>query len=44
MVFMKKIAVLLVICFITAIFVSSCNEKACPAYSKNETEQAETNA
>lgn len=43
MVFMKKIAVLLVICFITAIFVSSCNEKACPAYSKNETEQAETN-
>lgn len=43
MVFMKKIAVLLVLCFITAIFVSSCNEKACPAYSKNETEQAEDN-
>ena len=40
---MKKIAVLLVICFITAIFVSSCNEKACPAYSQNETVQAETN-
>lgn len=38
---MKKIAVLLVICIITAIFVISCNEKACPAYSKNETEQSE---
>jgi hypothetical protein len=43
MVFMKKIAVLIVVCFITAIFVSSCNEKACPAYSKTETEQAENN-
>lgn len=40
---MKKIAVLFAVCIITAIFVSSCNEKACPAYSKTETEQAENN-
>ncbi len=43
MVFMKKIAVLLVVCFITAIFISSCNEKACPAYSKIETEKTDNN-
>jgi uncharacterized alpha/beta hydrolase family protein len=40
---MKKIAVILVICFITAIFVSACNEKSCPAYSQTETSQAENN-
>jgi hypothetical protein len=36
---MKKIAVLLVIAFIVALAVSSCNSKACPAYSKANTEQ-----
>jgi len=40
---MKKVAVILVITFITALFVSSCNEKACPAYSKAETSQTDNN-
>jgi len=40
---MKKYAVILVICFIAAIFASACSEKACPAYSKAETSQAENN-
>lgn len=40
---MKKLAIILVVCFITAVFVSSCNEKACPAYSKAETQQTESN-
>ena len=31
---MKKIAVILLITFITAIVISSCNKKECPAYSK----------
>jgi len=43
MVFMKKIAVILAVCFITAICMSSCNEKACPAYSKTGTAQTESN-
>ncbi len=38
---MKKIGFLLVILFITAITVSSCNKEACPAYSQAATEQAE---
>jgi hypothetical protein len=36
---MKKIAVLLIVAFITALAVSSCNKKECPAYSKAITEQ-----
>jgi hypothetical protein len=40
---MKKIAVILVIVFITALFVSACNEKSCPAYSKAEASQNENN-
>ena len=32
---MKKIAVLLVITFILALAVSSCNNKTCPAYRSN---------
>jgi outer membrane protein assembly factor BamE (lipoprotein component of BamABCDE complex) len=36
---MKKITVILVIAFIVALAVSSCNTKACPAYSKADTEQ-----
>jgi len=31
---MKKIAVIFLVTFITAIVVSSCNKKDCPAYSK----------
>ncbi len=36
---MKKFAVLLIVAFITALVVSSCNKKECPAYSKVVTEQ-----
>jgi hypothetical protein len=36
---MKKIAVILVLFFVTVFIVSSCNSKACPAYSNAETEQ-----
>ena len=32
---MKKFAVILLVTFITAIVISSCNKKECPAYSKN---------
>ena len=39
MVSMKKIAVILVVCFITALAVSSCNEKSCPAYADAEASQ-----
>ena len=31
---MKKFAVILLVTFVTAIVVSSCNKKECPAYSK----------
>ena len=31
---MKKIAVILLVTFVTAIVASSCNKKDCPAYSK----------
>lgn len=40
---MKKIAVILLVTFITAIVVSSCNKKECPAYSKVSTEQTGKN-
>jgi len=40
---MKKIAVILLITFVTAIVVSSCNKKECPAYSKADTEQTDNN-
>jgi hypothetical protein len=45
---MKKIAVILLVTFITALVVSSCNKKECPAYSKRghtnaNTEQADRN-
>jgi len=32
---MKKFAVILLVTFITAIVISSCNKKECPAYSKS---------
>jgi len=40
---MKKFAVLLLVVFVTAIVVSSCSAKDCPAYSKADTEQAGRN-
>jgi hypothetical protein len=36
---MKKIAVILLVTFVTAIVASSCNKKECPAYSRANTEQ-----
>ena len=36
---MKKVAVVLVVAFIVALAASSCNNKACPAYSKADTSQ-----
>jgi hypothetical protein len=38
---MKKVTFLLAILFATAVAVSSCNKKACPAYSNadHQTEQ-----
>lgn len=38
---MKKIVYLLVLLFITAVTISSCNKKACPAYSQADAQQAE---
>jgi hypothetical protein len=40
---MKKIAVILLVTFVTALVVSSCNKKQCPAYSKANTEQTGKN-
>jgi hypothetical protein len=40
---MKKIAFILIVTFVTALVVSSCNQKECPAYSKADTEQAGEN-
>lgn len=44
---MKKIAVILLVTFVTAVVASSCNKKECPAYSKGHsranTEQAGKN-
>jgi hypothetical protein len=37
---MKKFAVILLVTFITAIVVSSCNKKDCPAYSKGHARAA----
>jgi len=36
---MKKFAALLLVVFITAMVVSSCSQKDCPAYSKADSEQ-----
>ncbi len=40
---MKKIAVILLVTFVTALVVSSCNKKECPAYSRADTEQSGQN-
>ncbi len=37
---MKKFAVILLVCVITAIFAGACNKKSCPAYAVAKTEQA----
>jgi hypothetical protein len=37
---MKKFAVILVITFVAALVLSSCNRELCPAYSQVDTEQA----
>jgi hypothetical protein len=38
---MKKFAVILLITFVTALVVSSCNRETCPAYSKADKAQNE---
>ncbi|HOU02807.1 MAG TPA: hypothetical protein PK719_08920 [Bacteroidales bacterium] len=38
---MKKVAVVLLLAFVTMLVASSCNRNACPAYSKADTEQPE---
>lgn len=40
---MKKFAALLLVVFVTAMVVSSCSQKDCPAYSKAEQEQTGRN-
>ena len=40
---MKKTSVLLIVAFITALAISSCNKKECPAYSTADTEQTGKN-
>ena len=40
---MKKLTVILIVAFVTALVVCSCNKKECPAYSKATTEQAGRN-
>jgi len=37
---MRKFAVLLLVVFVTALVISSCNKKECPAYSKTKTERS----
>ncbi len=40
---MKKFAILLIITFITAFIVSSCNREVCPAYTQADSEQTMQN-
>jgi hypothetical protein len=40
---MKKSAVLLIIAFVTITVLSSCSNKNCPAYSKNNIELTDKN-
>lgn len=40
---MKKFAILLLVVFVTALVVTSCSQKDCPAYSKADTEQTGRN-
>jgi hypothetical protein len=41
---MKKIAVIVLVAFVTVLVASSCNKKECPAYSKANTEQSGKNS
>jgi hypothetical protein len=38
---MKKFAVILLITFVTALVISSCNKSTCPAYSKADLKKSE---
>jgi hypothetical protein len=38
---MKKIAVILLLTFVIALVVSSCNRELCPAYSKADVDRTE---
>ena len=38
---MKKSAVILIISFVVALVISSCNKETCPAYSQAESDQTE---
>lgn len=40
---MKKFVFILAVTFAIALFVSSCNNQVCPAYSKAETDQTDYN-
>ncbi len=44
---MKKVAVIMLVTFVSALVLSSCNKKECPAYSKGHsranTEQTDRN-
>ncbi len=38
---MKKIGLIVVLAFVAALALSSCNREACPAYSTNDTDTTE---
>jgi hypothetical protein len=38
---MKKSAIILLVVFVVALVVSSCNRELCPAYTKAENDQTE---
>lgn len=38
---MKKFSLIVVLAFMAALALSSCNREACPAYSSNNTESTE---
>lgn len=38
---MKKFSFILVVAFTLGMLLSSCNKKACPAYSQNDQEQSD---
>jgi uncharacterized lipoprotein YehR (DUF1307 family) len=38
---MKKLAVLVIVAFVTVLALSSCNKEACPAYSNADNSQIE---
>ena len=38
---MKKIAIICVVCILTVLALSACNQSTCPAYSNAEMEQTE---